>query len=47
MTVRSSNVGQGILDGEMNLNVDVAPKAANIVVYANTKKLSVLASTKI
>jgi PKD repeat protein len=47
LTVRSSNVGQGVLDGETNLNVDVAPKAANIVIYANTKKLSALTSTKI
>lgn len=40
LTVRSSNyLAKGILDGEMNLGVNVAPKAANIVVYANTKKL--------
>jgi PKD repeat protein len=48
LTVRSSNVtSKGILDGEMNLTVDVAPKAANIVVYANTKKLDKLKPTKI
>ena len=40
LTVRSSNVNiKGILDGEMNLTVDVAPRAANIVVYANTIRL--------
>ena len=40
LTVRSSNVNtKGILDGELNLNINVAPKAANIVVYANAKKL--------
>jgi PKD repeat protein len=40
LTVRSSNyLSKGILDGEMDINVKVDPKAANIVVYANTKKL--------
>jgi len=48
LTVRSSNVNaKGILDGELNLTVDVAPKAANIVVYANTKKLDKHRTTKI
>jgi PKD repeat protein len=47
LTVRSSNVSKGILDGEMNLNVDVAPKAANIIIYANTKKLEKTKLTKI
>ncbi|MDR2190038.1 MAG: PKD domain-containing protein [Candidatus Peribacteria bacterium] len=47
LTARSSNNGKGVLDGEMDLNVDVAPKAANIVIYANTKKLSILLPTKI
>lgn len=39
LTVRSSNVSQWVLDGELDLSVNVAPKAANIVVYANQKKL--------
>jgi PKD repeat protein len=40
LTVRSSNYfAKGILDGETTINVNVAPKAATIVVYANTKKL--------
>ncbi|MDR0861002.1 MAG: hypothetical protein LBO09_08835 [Candidatus Peribacteria bacterium] len=47
LTVRSSNNSKGILDGEMNLNVEVSPKAANIVVYANTKKLDKTIPTKI
>ncbi|MDR3168340.1 MAG: PKD domain-containing protein [Candidatus Peribacteria bacterium] len=47
LTVRSSNHSKGILDGEMDLNVDVEPKAANIVVYANTKQLDKTRPTKI
>ena len=48
LTVRSSNhLAKGILDGEMNINVNVAPKAANIVVYANTKKLDKNKAAKI
>jgi PKD repeat protein len=48
LTVRSSNANaKGILDGETNLTVDVAPKAANIVIYANTKKLDQTRTTKI
>ncbi|GHW02403.1 hypothetical protein AGMMS50249_1890 [candidate division SR1 bacterium] len=47
LTVRSSNVGQGILDGEKDLSVNVSPKAANIVVYANQKKLDLNQATKI
>lgn len=48
LTVRSSNVNtKGILDGDMNLSIDVAPKAANIIVYANTKKLEKTRTTKI
>ena len=40
LVVRSSNVNQWILDGEQDLVVDISPKAANIVVYANTRKMS-------
>ncbi|MDR0608306.1 MAG: hypothetical protein LBG52_08475 [Candidatus Peribacteria bacterium] len=47
LTVRSSNRSKGILDGEMDLNVDVAPKAATIVVYANNKELDKTRPTKI
>jgi hypothetical protein len=28
------------LDGEQDLTIEVAPKAANIVVYANTRKMN-------
>jgi hypothetical protein len=48
LTVRSSNhLSKGILDGEINLNINVAPKAAVITVYANTKKLDKDKPTKI
>ncbi len=48
LTVRSSNyLAKGILDGELDINVNVAPKAANIVVYANTKKLDKNKTVKI
>ena len=47
LTVKSSNKSIGILDGDMNLNVSVLPKAANIVIYANAKKLDKLVPTKI
>ena len=48
LTVRSSNFqAKGILDGEMNLSVDVAPKAANIIVYANELQLDKNSPTKI
>ena len=40
LVVRSSNVDKWILDWERDLIVDVSPKAANIVVYANTRKMS-------
>lgn len=39
LVVRSSNSNQWILDGETDLTVNVSPKAANIVVYANTRKM--------
>lgn len=39
MTARSSNVDQWILDGESNMTINVTPKAADIVVYANTRRL--------
>lgn len=40
LVVRSSNVNQWILDWEKNLTINVTPKAADIVVYANTRMLS-------
>lgn len=39
LVVRSSNVDQWILDGERNLTINVTPKAADIVVYANTRRM--------
>ena len=41
LTVRSSNkVTDGIFDGEKTISIDVLPKTANIVVYANGQKLT-------
>ena len=41
LTVRSSNqTNQWILDGSQMFSVDVAPRAANIVTFANGKRLS-------
>ncbi len=41
LTVRSSNkVTDGIFDGEKTMSIDVLPKTANIVVYANGQKLA-------
>ena len=37
MTVRSSNAG--IFDGETTISVNVSPKSANVIVYANGKKM--------
>ena len=40
LVVRSSNVTEKwILDWERDLTINVAPKAANIVVYANTRRM--------
>ncbi len=39
LVVRSSNVGEWILDWEKNLTINVTPKAADIVVYANTRRM--------
>lgn len=40
LTVRSSNKStDGIFDGEKTMSIDVLPKTANIVVYANGQKL--------
>ncbi len=47
LVVRSSNVNKWILDWEQDLVVKVSPKAANIVVYANTRKMSTSVPTKI
>ena len=40
LVVRSSNVDKWILDWEKNITINVTPKAADIVVYANTRKMS-------
>lgn len=47
LVVRSSNVDMWVLDWTRDLTVNVAPKAANIVVYANTRKMSTSTQTKI
>ncbi len=40
LVVRSSNVNEWILDGEEDIEINVTPKAANIVVYANTRRMT-------
>ena len=40
LVVRSSNVNDWILDWEEDIEVNVTPKAANIVVYANTRRMT-------
>ena len=40
LVVRSSNVSDWILDWEEDIEVNVTPKAANIVVYANTRRMT-------
>ena len=40
LVIRSSNVNEWILDWEENITITVSPKAADIVVYANTRKLT-------
>lgn len=41
LTVRSSNQAtNGIFDGEKTISIDVTPKTANIVVYANGQRLT-------
>ena len=47
LVVRSSNVDNWIMDGERNLTINVTPKAADIVVYANTRKMSSISPLKI
>ena len=47
LVVRSSNVDNGILDGERDLTINVTPKAADIVVYANTRRMTVDTPLKI
>jgi PKD repeat protein len=48
LTVRSSNKAtQGIFDGEKTISIDVTPKTANIVAYANGQKLVDGQNTKI
>lgn len=48
LTVRSSNsTDQWIFDGSQDISVDVSPKTASIVVYANWKKLDKYDKVKI
>ena len=47
LVVRSSNVDKWILDWERNLTINVTPKAADIVVYANTRRMSSVNPLKI
>ena len=47
LVVRSSNVKDWILDWESDITINVTPKAANIVVYANTRRMSTKSSIKI
>jgi len=47
LVVRSSNANIWVLDWEKNITVNVTPKAADIVVYANTRRLSVSTPLKI
>ena len=39
LVIRSSNVDSGILDWERDMTINVTPKAADIVVYANTRRM--------
>ena len=39
LVVRSSNVDEWVLDWEKNMVINVTPKAADIVVYANTRRM--------
>ena len=47
LVIRSSNVNKWILDGEKNITINVTPKAADIVVYANTRRMSSVYPLKI
>ena len=48
LTVRSSNqVMQGILDGSQILSVDVSPRSANIVAFANGQRLRTTQTLKL
>ncbi len=47
LVVRSSNVDKWILDWERDLTINVTPKAADIVVYANTRRMSSVNPLKI
>ena len=47
LVVRSSNVDEWILDGEKDIEINVSPKAANIVVYANTRRMTKNSPVKI
>lgn len=45
LTVRSSN--SGIFDGEATVSVNVSPKSANVIIYANGKKMEKQKAVKI
>ncbi|MBP6910713.1 hypothetical protein KBC03_03870 [Patescibacteria group bacterium] len=48
LTVRSvNNEEQGVFDGEQVIDVNVAPQAANIVIFANGKRMNDQIPTKI
>lgn len=47
LVVRSSNAKEWIMDGEQDITVNISPKAANIIVYANTRKMNANESLKI
>lgn len=48
LTSRSvNNLSEGILDGEATVSINVSPETANLVVYANGKKLQNKTYTKI
>jgi hypothetical protein len=48
LTVRSSNqASQGILDGSQMFTLDVAPRAANIVAFANGQRLKTTERVKL
>ena len=47
LVVRSSNVDEWYLDWEKNITIKVLPKVADIVVYANTRKMATNSPMKI
>ena len=48
LTVRSvNNLDEGIFDGEQVVDINVAPQAANIAIFANGKRMNDTLPTKI